>query len=64
MGIATQNPELRKRLDIKKATQQLENFLKQISYQACFTVKNMLVSNILHGEIISFSFFNLSEYYI
>jgi glutamate synthase domain-containing protein 2 len=28
MGIATQNPDLRERLDIDKSAQQLENFLK------------------------------------
>ncbi len=47
MGIATQNPELRKRLDITKAARQLENFLT-VSHQEITDFTRLTGNNSVH----------------
>jgi glutamate synthase domain-containing protein 2 len=52
MGIATQDPELRRRLDIDQAAQNLENFIR-VSTEELKDFARLTANNDVHGLAVS-----------
>ena len=52
MGIATQNPELRRRLDVDQVAQKLENFLR-VSTQELKDFARLTANSDVHGLTVS-----------